>query len=70
MCEIMDKYTGEARREGREEGREEGRIQGMVESAFKFGVSREQAIGELMNSFSLSKEEANAAYEKYAGMAV
>ncbi len=48
------------------EGRAEGRIQQAIKMYKKFGYNQEDAIKEIMDEFSLSKEEAEEYYSKYS----
>ena len=50
---------------GREEGREEGMIGGTIKTCKKFKLSREEAIRNIIEEFSLSNEEAEKYMELY-----
>ena len=50
---------------GREEGREEGMIGGTIKTCKKFKLSREDAIKNIIEEFSLSNEEAEKYMELY-----
>ncbi len=63
------KYN-EIREEALEEGREEGRIQQAVESYEDIGMEANKIKDYLMKKFSLSEDEAEGYYNKYAVLPV
>ena len=60
MCEVIEKYIAEGRREGRSEGRREGIRKGRREG-------KVEAIRNLMESMSLTAEQAMKALKIPAG---
>lgn len=50
---------------GREEGREEGKLEGTIKTCKKFKLSREEAIKNIIEEFSLSNAEAEKYMEMY-----
>ncbi len=60
MCEVIEKYIAEGRREGRSEGRREGIRKGRREG-------KAEAIRNLMESMSLTAEQAMKALKIPAG---
>ena len=60
MCEVIEKYIAEGRREGRSEGRREGIRKGRREG-------KAEAIRNLMESMSLTAEQAMKALKIPSG---
>ena len=60
MCEVIEKYIAEGRREGRSEGRREGIRKGRREG-------KAEALRNLMESMSLTAEQAMKALKIPAG---
>ena len=60
MCEVIEKYIAEGRREGRSEGRREGIRKGRREG-------KVESIRNLMESMSLTAEQAMKALKIPAG---
>ena len=69
MCKALDKLINEGRQEGLQEGRQEGRQEGLLKGSIltyqKLNVSKEDTCKNIMEDFSLSKEEAAEYVEKY-----
>ncbi|MDO5590471.1 MAG: hypothetical protein Q4F98_05375 [Lachnospiraceae bacterium] len=77
MCKALDKLINEGRQEGlqegrqeglqmgRQEGRQEGLLKGSILTYQKLNVSKEDTCKNIMEDFSLSKEEAAEYVEKY-----
>lgn len=64
MCEVIEKYIAEGRREGRSEGRREGIRKGRSEGRRE---GKAEAIRNLMESMSLTAEQAMKALKIPAG---
>ena len=64
MCEVIEKYIAEGRREGIRKGRSEGRREGMREGRRE---GKAEAIRNLMESMSMTAEQAMKALKIPAG---
>ena len=64
MCEVIEKYIAEGRREGIRKGRSEGRREGMRKGR---GEGKVEAIRNLMESMSMTAEQAMKALKIPAG---
>ena len=64
MCEVIEKYIAEGRREGRSEGRREGIRKGRSEGRRE---GKAEAIRNLMESMSMTAEQAMEALKIPAG---
>ena len=64
MCEIIEKYIAEGRREGIRKGRSEGRREGMRKGRRE---GKAEAIRNLMESMSMTAEQAMKALKIPAG---
>ena len=64
MCEVIEKYIAEGRREGRSEGRREGIRKGRSEGRRE---GKAEAIRNLMESMSMTAEQAMKALKIPAG---
>ncbi|MCI8918661.1 MAG: hypothetical protein HFH29_07830 [Eubacterium sp.] len=61
MSSVIEEIRAEGRKEGREEGRREGII-ATVETAVKFGASREFAIEAAVQQFHVAREYVETIY--------
>ena len=79
MCEAVENYGIKreqiGRREGREKGREEGREEGIqigeikatIQTAIRYGATKETIIEDLLSRFEyLSREDATKLYDEYS----
>ena len=64
MCEVIEKYIAEGRREGIRKGRSEGRREGMRKGRRE---GKAEAIRKLMESMSMTAEQAMKALKIPAG---
>lgn len=65
MSSVIEEIRAEGRKEGRKEGREEGRREGIiatVETAVKFGATREFAIEAAVQQFHVAREYVETIY--------
>ena len=75
MCEAVENYGIKreqiGRREGREKGREEGiqigEIKATIQTAIRYGATKETIIEDLLSRFEyLSREDATKLYDEYS----
>ena len=66
MCQAIQ----ELRESERREGKNEGRIEQMILDNLEENKSKEIIVGKLMRRFALSEEQAEAYFDKYAGVMV
>ncbi len=62
MSSVIEEIRAEGRKEGREEGRREGII-ATVETAVKFGATREFAIEAAVQQFHVAREYVETIYK-------
>ena len=64
MCKAMEEIKKREREKGFEEGREKG-IEVLIESMHEFGQPRENIVNQVKKKFSLTRDEAESAVERY-----
>ena len=65
MCSALEELKMEGLQEGKKEGLQEGMIAGTIKTCKKFKLNQEAAVKNIMEEFSLSKEDASNYVKKY-----